>query len=154
MQTCLPAAPPHLWGRSNKNPSEKESVSAAVCLHSTCSVSPPFLIRCVYFSCLFCFLQESTLLASGPVSHPFLSVPQQLPRLPVSAVSHYNVVLLLEELISSPPPSSSLCLPAVGVQRLRHLPVSFPIDTSPSSSGAPTMSITAGVCHDASSSSP
>lgn len=79
---------------------------------------------------VFCFLKESTLLASGPVSHPFLSVPQHLPWLSVSAVSHYNAVLLLEELISSPPSSSSLCLPAVGVHRLTHLPVIFPIAIS------------------------
>lgn len=103
---------------------------------------------------VFCFLKESTLLASGPVSHPFLSVPQHLPWLSVSAVSHYNIVLLLEELISSPPSSSSLCLPAMGVHRLTHLPVIFPIATPPSCSGAPTVSITANVCHDSSSSSP
>lgn len=126
-----------------------------MCLHSARSVSPPSLIRCVYFSMPgFCFLKESTLLASGPVSHPFLSVPQHLPWLLVSAVSHYNIVLLLKELISSPPPSSSPCLPAVGVHHLTYSPVIFPIVTSPSSSGAPTVSITADVCHDASSSSP
>lgn len=94
------------------------------------------------------------MLASGPVSPPFLSVPQHLPWLSVSAVSHYTVVPLLEELISSPPSSSFLCLPAVGVHRLTHLPVIFPTIASPSSSGAPTVSITADVCQDAPSSGP
>lgn len=50
------------------------------------------------FTSVFCFLKESTLLASGPVAHafPFLSL-STFPRLPVSTVSHYNAVVLLEE---------------------------------------------------------
>lgn len=140
-------------------PSEKESVRDGVCvsIQLTPSLPPHFLIKCVYFSTpVFCFLKESTLLASGPVTHafPFLS----LSTFP-GFLSQLSLIITLWSCwrslaMASPPPPSSLSLPAVGVQPLTLLPVISAAVTSPFSSGAPTVSITIDVCQDASCSSP
>lgn len=127
-----------------------------VCVSIQLTPSLPQHSSLSVFTSVFCFLKESTLLASGPVTHafPFLS----LSTFP-GFLSQLSLIITLWSCwrsfaMASPPPPSSLSLPAVGVQPLTHLPVISAAITSPFSSGAPTVSITIDVCQDASCSSP
>lgn len=153
MQTCHPAT--NLWWRSNQDP-VRRSLSEMVCVSIQLTPSLPQHSSLSVFTSVFCFLKESTLLASGPVTHafPFLS----LSTFP-GFLSQLSLIITLWSCwrsfaMASPPPPSSLGLPAVGVQPLTHLPVISAAITSPFSSGAPTVSITIDVCQDASCSSP